>query len=259
MYCVVQEIQNKKQNNLGAYKEIEVYSFNVMGKDVYSYRFVGERCERTNKTAYKVTVRESHRVEGKVKAKVWTLGTFTYYSMCEYGYYEDIERPIQRIADETGKSFDEIYSIVEKKLDPIFKRIRSEYEQSEEYKVNQKNIAITQKYVADKAQFERVYGRNTYDYCYDVFGTLRNTQYLEILKMCRRYHEGNQSNYNSSEYQKNLSSYQSNLYSNYNEEERKKLKKCFKVLAKYFHPDSSTGDTEIMKFLNDRLKKDWNI
>lgn len=259
MYCVVQEIQNKKQDKFGAYKKIEAYSFNVMGKDVYSYRWVGERFERPIKTAYKVTVRESHRVGGSVKAKIWTLGTFTYYSMCEYGYFEDIERPIQRIADETGKSFDDIYSIVEKKLEPIFKRIRSEFEQSEEYKVNQKNVAITQKYAADKAQFERVYGSNTYDYCYDVFGTLRNSQYLELLKMCRRYHEENQSNYNSSEYQNYSSSYQNNLGSNYNEEDKKKLKKCFKVLAKYFHPDSSTGDTELMQFLNDKLKKDWGL
>ena len=54
-------------------------------------------------------------------------------------------------------------------------------------------------------------------------------------------------------------SYQENSGSNYNEEDKVKLRKCFKILAKYFHPDSATGDTELMQFINDKLKKEWNL
>lgn len=242
-----------------------MYTWGFNGEVVYSYRFSGDRFERPIKTAYKITLRESRRVNGKVKAKIWTLGTITYYSMCEWGYYETVDGPLERISEETGIPWDKLYEIVETKLEPLYKRIRAEYEQTEEYKVSQRNSAITRKYAAERTRFEKIYGNNTYDRCYDVFGTLRNEEYLEQLKQSHSYYEKQQSNYNSYSYQDyfkgnyNSSSYQQNISSNYNEEDKAKLKKCFKILAKYFHPDSATGDTELMQFINDKLKKEWNL
>lgn len=265
MYCIVQEIQNKKQDPYGAHKEIETYSFNIMGRECYQYRYTGGRFERPIKTAYKITMRESYRVDGKVKSKIWTLGTVTYYNLIEYGYYETVEKPLQRIADETGIPLNDLYDIVEKKVEPIYERIRAEFEQTEEYITSQKNDAIREKYSADKAQFEKLYGDNTYDYCYDVFGTLRNPEYLEYLKESRSYYKKQRNNYDSHSYQDyfkgnyNSSSYQKNIKSNYSEDDKVKLKKCFKVLAKHFHPDGPNGDTEVMQFINDKLKKEWDL
>lgn len=265
MYCVVQEIQNKKQNPYGAHKELEVYTWGYDGVVVYAYGWSEERFERPIKTSYKITLRESRRVNGKVKAKIWTLKTISYYSMAEYGYYEDVERPLQDISDETGIPLDKLYDIVEAKLEPLYERIRAEYEQTEEYKTSQRNSAITRKYAEEKIKFEKIYGNNTYDRCYDVFGTLRNAAYLEQLKQNHSYYKKQRSNYNSYSYQNyfkgnyNSSSYQQNISSNYTEEDKVKLKKCFKILAKYFHPDSATGDTELMQFINDKLKKEWKL
>ena len=185
--------------------------------------------------------------------------------MAEYGFYEEVEGVLQAISEETGIAWDKLYDIVEAKLEPLYERIRTEYTQTEEYKVSQQHSAITRKYAAEKAQFEKIYGSNTYDRCYDVFGNLRNKEYLEVLKKYGSYYEQFKSNYNSYSYQDyskgnyNSSSYQQNISSNYNEEDKVKLKKCFKILAKYFHPDSATGDTELMQFINDKLKKEWNL
>ena len=266
IYCIIQEIENKKLNPWGEPKELEVYCWNFSGEIVYAYKHSDERYERPIKTAYKVTMRESKRIDGKVKAKIWTLRTIGYYNLAEYGYYEDVEKPLQRISEETGIPWDELYTIVENKLEPLYERVRAEYEQTEEYKARQEHSAITRKYAADKAVFEKKYGTNTYARCYDVFGNLRNEEYLKQLERNHSYYEKQQNNYDWSRYQEyfknnynNSSSYQQSIGSNYNEEDNAKLKKCFKVLAKYFHPDSPTGDTELMQFINDKLKKEWNL
>lgn len=265
MYCIVQEIQNKKPNRYGAHKEIEVYTWTFNGEVIYSYRWSDDRFERPIKTAYKITLRESRRVNGKVKAKQWSLGTIGYYYMAEYGYYEDVEGKLQAISDETGIPWDKLYEIVEAKLEPLYERIREDYTQTEEYKISRKHSEITRKYASARAQFENTYGSNTYDRCYDVFGTLRNAEYLEQLKQSYSSYQSNSySNYDYSRYYENYksnysSSYQVNNSSNYNEEDKDKLKRCFKILAKYFHPDSATGDTELMQFINDKLKKEWNL
>lgn len=262
----MQEVQNKKPNPRGEFKKLEAYSWSFNSKTIWAYRYSDERYERPIRSAYKVTMRESHRVNGKVKSKIWTLGTFGYYSLAEYGYYEDVEKPLQHISEETGIPWDKLYDIVESKLEPIYERVKNEYQASDEYKARQEHSAITRRYAVDKTAFEKKYGANTYDRCYDVFGTLRNAEYLEQLKQSYSYQEKQRSNYDWSKYQdyskgnyNSSSSYQQNIGSNYNEEDKTKLKKCFKVLAKYFHPDSSTGDTELMQFINDKLKKEWNL
>lgn len=264
MYCVIQKIENKKPNPYGASKGLEVYSFTVNGIPCYSYRHSEERFERPIKTAYKITLRESYRVDGKVKAKQWSLGTITYYSMCEWGYYETVNEPLEQISEKTGIPWDKLYEIVEAKLEPLYECIRAEYTQTEEYKVSQKHSEITRKYAEARAQFENIYGSGEYDYCYDVFGVLRNAEYLEVLKKKHSYYEQFKSNYDSYSYQDYFrgnynSSYQENNGGNYNEEDKVKLRKCFKILAKYFHSDSATGDTELMQFINDKLKKEWDL
>ncbi len=265
LYCIIQEIENKKPNTYGSSKRLEVYSFIINGIPNYSYKHSEERYERPIKTAYKVSLRKSFRENGKVKAKIWTLGTITYYYMAEYGYYEDVEKGIKKAAEETGISFDELYQIVEDKLEPLYQRIRKEYTQTDDYKASKEQECITRIHASNKAIFEKKYGNGQYDFCYDVFGNLMNEAYLKKLEEQRSYYEKAYDNYDYSSYfnQKqsnyNSSSYQEINSSNYTEEDKKKLKKCFKVIAKYFHPDNETGDMELMQFVNDKLKKEWGL
>ena len=176
--------------------------------------------------------------------------------MAEYGFYEEVKGVLQAISEETGIAWDKLYDIVEAKLEPLYERIRAEYTQTEEYKVSQQHSAITRKYAAEKAQFEKIYGSNTYDRCYDVFGTLRNEEYLEVLKKYGSYYEQFKSNYNSYSYQ-NYSkgnyngSYQGNNYSKHmDEEELIRLRKIYKKLSIKLHPDNG-GSEEHMKMLNE--------
>ena len=266
IYCIVQKIENKKQDKYGEHKELEVYSWSINGKVKWSYRYSNERYERPTKTAYKITLRESHRVNGKVKAKIWTIGTWSYYDLIGYGVdYYDLKKKIESISEETGISSEKLIDLVYSKVDPLIEQIKAEFKQTEEYKAKQEHEAVLSKYRKDKAAFESKYGNDTYDYCYDVFGNLRNEEYLEQLKKSYSYQEKQRSNYDYSRYQKHFrsnydnSSYQQNIGSNYTEEDKVKLKKCFKVLAAKFHPDNPSGDTEMMQFINDKLKKEWDL
>lgn len=122
-------------------------------------------------------------------------------------------------------------------------------------------------------EFTEKYGvtRSEYNRCYDVFGKLRNPEYLKKIKadfkakkeyerrsrgQSRSYYEnfyGNYGGYNSG-------SYCGTAASNYNEADKAMLKKFYRTLSKVFHPDSNPDkDTsEEMKMLN-RLKSDWKI
>lgn len=247
------------------HKEIEVYSMMISGTQCYFWKRSDEVYDRPIKTAYKVTLRESYREKGKIKSKQWVLCTIGYYEMIESCYYEYVEKKINQIAEETGKSFNDIYKIVEDKLEPLYERIKLEYQQTEAYKAGEEQKDIIRRHNIAEAAFEKIYGSGQYRFCYDVFGTLRNEAYLKALEERRSYQEKFYSNYNSNSYQEYFksnygsSSYQNNLGGNYNEDDRAKLKKCFKVLAKYFHPDNESGDMELMQFLNDKLKKEWGL
>ena len=71
MYCVIQELQLKKADTNGAYKGLAVFTnpFNMRNIPQYGYCDAGERFERPIKTAYKISVHESKRVNGVVTKK----------------------------------------------------------------------------------------------------------------------------------------------------------------------------------------------
>ena len=67
MYCVIQEIQLKKANPYGEYRELEAYSCSAWnGLAKWTYHYTGGRFERPIKTAYKISIHESRRVNGVV-------------------------------------------------------------------------------------------------------------------------------------------------------------------------------------------------
>ena len=134
---------------------------------------------------------------------------------------------------------------------------------AEEYKTHKKHEDIINKYNADKKEFEKKYGKDSYDKCYDVFGELREPELLELIKRQyeaykqreRSYYKNSSSNYNSNN---SYSGYHNNKRSSYNEEDKGKYKKLYRALAREFHPDKTKDDGEMMKLVN-QLKEEWGI
>lgn len=84
-------------------------------------------------------------------------------------------------------------------------------------------------------------------------------EYEEKSKQYQRsYYEKYNGNYNYD----SSSSYQINTSSNYNEEEKKLLKKIYKKLAMIYHPDRNLDNQEEAQesmILINKLKEQWNI
>lgn len=268
MYCVIQEVELKKENTYGYYKELEAYysswTMNGVENGYYSYRYTGDKFKRPIKKAYKISIHKSYREDGKVKKKQWVICTMGYYDIVStcgswIGDYCNLDSKCEAI----GITEDELYELVYKKLDPLVEKIEKEYQQTEEYRTHKKHECILKKYREDKAKFEDIYGSNSYDKCYDVFGTLRNSEMLENIKRQyesakeyqRSYYENFKSNYS---YNSSNSSYQNNKASTYNEEDKEKYKKIYKTLAKAYHPDIAKDDGEMMKIVN-QLKDEWGV
>lgn len=266
MYCVIQEIALKKINNYGAHKELKVHEIEwscVYGRYCkYSYVYSEDRFERPIKKAYKISIHKSYRDNGKAKKKQWVLCTMNYYDLIEYGLYDCAGSRIEELVEELGITEEEIYDIVLHKLNPLVEQVRKEFQETEEYQVSQKHKDIIDRYLKNKREFEETYGEDTYDYCYDVFGELRNKQKLEQIirdyearkQYQRSYYENYKSNYKSNSY----SSYQNTMQSSYTEEEKNSLKQIYKTLALKFHPDVCKDDGEMMKLVN-KLKEEWGV
>ncbi|MDU4724849.1 hypothetical protein [Clostridium sp.] len=268
MYCVIQEVELKKENIYGEYKELEAYytSWVIDGVEggIYGYRYAGDRFKRPIKKAYKISIHKSYRENGKVKKKQWVICTMRYYAIAStcgswIGDYCNLDKKCEVI----GITEDELCKLVYEKLDPLVEKIEKEYQQTEEYKTHEKHRKIIDKYLEDKSKFEKIYGSNSYDKCYDVFGTLRNSELLESIKRQyestkeyqRSYYENFNSNYNS---YNSYGGYSNNKQSNHNEEDKDKYKKIYKTLAKAYHPDIVKDDGEMMKIVN-QLKEEWGI
>lgn len=268
MYCVIQEIELKKENTYGEYKELEAYYTTSVKYGVdcgyYEYGYTGGRFKRPIKKAYKISVHKSYRENGAVKKKQWSICTIEYYdiaSNCDLwiGDYCNLNNKIESI----GITEEDLFKIIYNKLNPLIERIGQEYRKTKEYKTRQKHDKIINKYLEDKEKFEKKYGNKSYDKCYDVFGVLRDKEMLEDIKkqyeFAKKYQSSYYENYNSNyKSYESESSYQKNKCSNYKEEDKDKYKKIYKTLAKAYHPDIVKDDGEMMKIVN-QLKVGWGI
>jgi hypothetical protein len=267
MYCVIQEIELKKENTNGEYKELEAYknewTFNGEDMSQYSYRYTGGRFERPIKKAYKISIHHSYRENGKVKKKQWVIGTMDYYYIVTFGGYIGDCCNLQERADTIGITIDELYNIVAVKLDLLREQIEKEYQETEEYKAYQEHRKIIDKYLKAKEEFKNKYDSDAYDYYYDVFGVLREKekfeeferQYETAQEQKRSYYRNYQSNYNNNY---NSSGYFDTKQSNYTDKEKEYLKKIYRAAAIKLHPDVVKDDGAGMKFLNE-LKEGWGI
>lgn len=186
MFCVIQEVENKKPNIHGSAREIisSSFTFGVLGqpqKRKYTYHHSEERFGRPIKTAYKISIHKSYREYGKVKKQQWSICTISYYDLLEYSLYDCADRRIGKLSELIDVSIDDIYDMILKKLDPIEEKVKAEYKLSEEYIAEKNHKKIIETYRKVKLEFEKLYGDDTYDYCYDVFGKLQNEEYLQSL------------------------------------------------------------------------------
>ena len=278
MFCVIQELATKKVP-AGNQKKIEVYEFlwSAKGKDhcEYKWRYSDERFERPIKPSYRISVHESYRENGKVKKKQTVICTIGYYEVVDWGDWpgDYVIGGFASKAEILGVEESELADLIYAKWQVIVDHIWEEYKQTEEYAAKQENNRIIREHNERVSAFIKKYevDRDEYACCYDVFGKLRNPEYLEKIKAdygARKEYERKSREYRSNYYEKYSgnygghggSSYYDSSASNYNEEDKAMLKKFYRTLSKAFHPDSNPNrDTaEEMKMLN-RLKSDWGV
>ena len=275
MYCVIQEVERKRKNQNGYPKELksEYMQMSIQGQDESHYwHHYSEECfERYIKKAYRITIHESYRENGKVKKKQFGICTVDYYDLATdwFCLYDWGNSKIETAAKELNCSEEELYSLIEKKLEPIQEQIIAEFKQTEEYKTHEEHERITTLYAARKVEFNAKYNLsgNEYDKCYDVFGVLQNPEYLKKIEKdyearqryeqeSRRYYEEYYNNYN----QGSSSGYGGLISNNYKEEDKAVLKQFYRELSKKFHPDANpdTDTSQQMQLLN-QLKQDWGL
>lgn len=274
MHCYIQEIKMKSSNSVGCGKELYVTTSNWTMNGIpyisYGYTYSDEKFERPIKTAYKVTLHDkSYRNDkGKVRKNQYHVTTIRYYDLVDY-YWGDclLHSRIDDIVEAMNVDSETIWTEIENKLDALEDKVKAEFAQTEEYKAKKAHDAVLGEYRKKKIEFAEKYEvqENEYDRCYDIFGVLRNSEYLEKIK--REFSA-------RKEYEKRSSSYQREYRSNYysysgahrtstlncglsSEKEKEYYKKFYRTLATKYHPDV-TGDGEAMKFLN-KLKESWGI
>lgn len=275
LYCVIQEVERKRKNQNGYPKELksEYMRMSIQGQDEshYWHTYSDECFEREIKKAYRITIHESYRENGKVKKKQFGICTVDYYDLATdwFCLYDWGGSKIETAAKELNCSEEEIYTLIEKKLEPIQERIIEEFKQTEEYKTHEEHERITTLYAANKAQFNAKYNvsGDEYDKCYDVFGVLQKPEYLKKIeadyearqryeKESRRYYEEYYNNYN----QGSSSSYGGSISNTYKEEDKAVLKQFYRELSKKFHPDANPDrDTSQQMQLLNQLKSEWGL
>ncbi len=267
MYCVIQQVMRKKPDLLGEYREIEAYplEMSINGEaqiPLWRWEWSGGRFERSHLEAYKITIHHSYREGGKVKKRQYAVCTMSYYDVCESWWGDCIVGSEKALADKLGIEAAELCGLIDTKLDPLRERLEAEFHQSPEYIAKQEHRRILEAHSAARSEFSKKYDvdGDEYDRCYDVFGTLRNKEYLEQIKAQhrarRRYQESRRSTYE----QYASGSYSVQSASTYSEDERAILKKFYRSLSKLYHPDLNPDKdtTAEMKLLN-KLKEHWGV
>ncbi len=272
MFCVIQETKLKKPNTNGAWREYEVSDIQLVINGItthhYGYYPVDDagKFERPQKEAYRISLHFSYRQDGKPRKRQYSLCTASWYDFADgyFSLYDWAGSRIERAAEAECVDIDRIYEVVNAKVEPLEKRIQRQFHKTEEYKAERERKKLLKEYQKRKAAFAKQYGvsESIYDNVYDVFGTLRDADYLARIQKkhqqdqkwqqaWRSYSETGQSTYGSSTF---VSA------GDYSEADKARLKEFYRVLSKTFHPDMNPArDTsEEMKLIN-RLKEDWGL
>ncbi|MBE1557029.1 hypothetical protein [Sporosarcina limicola] len=270
MFCSIQKIQNKKVDQFGARKKLEVSETSWFTGGVkrveYGYRYGFDRFERTILDAYKISIHHSYRQDGKVKKKQWSICTMSHYNLIEGSWYRDymLHDELQAKLDSMGIDEEELTRLISVKLDPLSEQVKAEFELTEEYQVSQKHKEILISYTKNKQEFENRYGKDTYDYIYNIYGDLMNDDKLkEVIRMRKQQEEDLKNSYKQSQSYSSGSYDYSSLFGDigggtYSDEEKKMLNEIYRHASLKFHPDAKSGSSEKMVFLN-KMKREWKI
>lgn len=267
MYCVIQQVQLKKPNRYGAYRELTVErdGWTINGKPpLWRYRQTGERFERPHLDAYKISLHQSYREGGKVRKRQYSIRTMSYYDIVEYSLSDCADGAIKAVAEQLNMEYQALYDCIESKLTPLRERLEADFHQSEEYQTHQKHQQIIKEYHEARSEFCAQYGvdADEYDRCFDVFGTLRNEAYL---KQIQKDHKARQkaereAHRKQQQFYREYSGYSAASLSNYTDDETAMLKQFYKLLSKKYHPDLNPDkDTTAEMQLLNRLKQSWGI
>lgn len=271
MFCVIQTLQRKKNNPYGDYKKYEVSSMTIKfpdgtSKTKYSYYpdYEAGRFERPCREAYRISIHESRRESGKVVKKQCAIATIGYYDFAAwFCLYDYIDSGISRAVDVFGVDYEVLFSLVERKVQPLGDKIQKEFHRSEEYRARRQREKVEKAHQAAKKKFGEQYGvdPDEYDYCYNIFGELMEEEYLNKIiqqqkEAYRSYQEYSRSTYSGG----GSSSYSIPSVSTYSESETAILKQFYRSLSKAYHPDLNPGkDTTAEMQLLNKLKESWGI
>ena len=268
MFCAIRKFKNKKSLK-GSSKRIEVYT-SKYERDLtkYCFTFSHDKFDRPPRDSYQISIQHSYRDDGKVQKKQWKVATINYYDFIEnYTSWKDFitQDELNELLFELDMTLTQLERMINVKLHPLLNEIITDWEQTEEYNVTREINRILEKHYLAKKSFEEKWGTSTYDYIFDVFGKLRNKNYLDWIQQeaqgkdksyskssnKNKYNDENRSNSQHDRSTKKTNSFR------YSEEEKKWLKKFYRSLAKEFHPDVN-GNTDAMVLIN-KLKKDWDL
>lgn len=270
MFCVIQEVMRKKPSPYGEYKELRAYQ-NKWRLDeskpfTWAWERTGGRFERPHLEAYKITIHQSYREGGAVKKRQYSICTMSYYEVCETWWGDCVCGGETAVADKLGIDPAELFDLIDSKLDPLRERLEAEWHQSPEYITKQEHERIIAEHMAAQTKFCRKYDvdESDYDRCYDVFGVLRNKEYLEQLKTAHKAKEQAYRSYQKTSHstygQYTSGGYSISSSSTYTGSERAMLKEFYRGLSKKYHPDLNPDrdTTAAMQLLN-KLKGEWGI
>ena len=274
MYCVIQEVRRKKPDPYGEQLEIRAYQ-NQWRLDeskpyTWAYEYSEERFERPHLEAYKITLHQSYREGGVVRKRQYVVCTMSYYDICESWWGDCIVGGEKALAEKVGMDAAELYETIEAKLGPLRERLEADFHQSAEYQAKQEHQRIVDAHRKARSAFSERYGvdGDEYDRCYDVFGVLRNKEYLAKIKADHKaWKQAEQARWSSyrESWQSTHEQYTSSGYSvpvrsTYTEEEMAILKRFYRSLSKTYHPDLNPGadTTAAMQLLN-KLKETWGV
>ena len=194
----------------------------------------------------------------------YPIRTMGYYDIVEYSLYDCADSSIQATAEKLGLDPAEVYELIESKLEPLRERLEAEFHQSPEYIAKQEHDRIIADHMTAQSKFCRKYDvdKSDYDRCYDVFGVLRNKEYLEQIKAAhkKQTYSSYQKTWRSTYERYTSGSYSISSTSTYADSERAMLKEFYRALSKKYHPDLNPDKdtTAAMQLLN-KLKDQWGI
>jgi len=225
----------------------------------YCYTYSQDKFERpTTQFAYEIWLFYTHKGR-PVQLKVACIHHYDIAEGLDWKQFIKTEEWERAVKDNKGDPV-KLEALIESKLTPIKRDIQQLWNDSAEGKAQKKIKETLARYHQNKKNFETIWGIGTYDFIYDVFGNLKNEEFLTWLQTFNSSSKKSKDSaaFHYKKAQKKKQKAQNPPSSRtYTESEKVWLKKFYRTLAREYHPDSG-GETEAMILIN-KIKDDWDI